>query len=63
MLSVGSATPATTFATSNSTYEKKKWVSIAFSQDQLSKNPANATSFTTGSPGHGSRHLAKPPPI
>lgn len=62
MLSVGSATPATTFATSNYSYEKRVG-EHSFSQTQLSKNPANATSFTTGSPGQGSRHLAKPLPI
>lgn len=64
MLSVGSATPATTFAMSNSSYEKKKKTKSehSFSQAQLSKNPANASSFTASSPGQGSGHLAKPPP-
>lgn len=40
---------------------KKRVGEHSFSQAQLSKNPANATSFTTSSPGQGSRHLAKPP--
>lgn len=39
MLSVGSTTPATTFAISNSSYEKKKWVSIASVKPSLARIP------------------------